>query len=64
MVTIEYIASAALANAHRVVARAFLRALGIDAPREELGRWPIVPAEDAELAWCFRNHGSPMDGRA
>lgn len=47
-----------------VMSRAMLRALGCD-----MGSLPEPHAEDPECcvdrdtAWCFANHGSPMDGR-
>ena len=40
------------------MSHAMLRALGLPAPRGV----PLVRDEvDAEVRWCFENHGSPMD---
>ena len=43
-----------------VMSRAMLRALGCDLGAVAAGSEPDV---DGETAWCFANHGSPMDGR-
>lgn len=62
MVPIGYIRRRAYENRGRTVGRAFCRALGIRTDRgpEERRR---RPRELAGMGWCFRNYGSPMDGR-
>lgn len=44
------------------MSRAMLRALGLPAPRVVRRGVPTrVEEVDAEVRWCFENHGSPMD---
>lgn len=70
MVTIEYIAHAAL-HAYEAmggpIARATLRALGIPAPpRRKLPKGMMVSCESyteySAVMECFENRESPMDG--
>ena len=66
MVTIEYIAHAALRAYGTMggpIAGATLRALGITAPpRRKLPKGMMVSCESStEIMECFENHGSPMD---
>lgn len=44
------------------MSRAMLRACGVPAfePRSE---GALVEVRDPDIAWCFANHGSPMDRR-
>ena len=66
MVSVEYIIKAALEH-DTAMSRAFLRACGIAAaPKPAPCSQNVVSAEaaremDPGLAWCFANHGSPMD---
>lgn len=63
MVTVDYMVRAVRRCRRRtVVMLAFARALGVDigAPTGS-ARAPRVEYED--MAECFANHGSPMDGR-
>lgn len=48
-----------------VMSRAMLRALGCDLGAVAAGveSDAYEPDVDGETAWCFANHGSPMDGR-
>lgn len=59
MVTIDYIRRSAKRNAAHSVARAFLRALGLDPARYAARSHEAY----AGLRSCMRNFGSPMDGR-
>lgn len=44
------------------MSRAMLRALGLPAPRViRRGAPARVEEVDADIRWCFENHGSPMD---
>lgn len=44
------------------MSRAMLRALGLPAPRVIHRNVPVRADEvDADVRWCFENHGSPMD---
>ena len=44
------------------MSRAMLRALGLPAPRVIRRGVPArVEEVDADIRWCFENHGSPMD---
>ncbi len=44
------------------MSRAMLRALGLPAPRVIHRGVPTrVEEVDADIRWCFENHGSPMD---
>ena len=44
------------------MSRAMLRALGLPAPRVARRGAPVRADEvDADVRWCFENHGSPMD---
>lgn len=61
MVTIDYIRRSAKRNAAHSVARAFLRALGLD-PARYAAR-SMEHEAYAGLRSCMRNFGSPMDGR-
>lgn len=46
------------------MSRAMLRALGCDLGSIAIEAPPgDEPRIDRETAWCFANHGSPMDGR-
>lgn len=45
-----------------LIARAMLRACGWPVG-VEVGAWEPEPPTDRDVAWCFANHGSPMDGR-
>lgn len=66
MVTKAEIARIAMRH-DTVIARAFLRALGLHVPHvacEYADRIPVEHIEyDEGVLWCFSNHGSPMDGR-
>lgn len=63
MVTVEYIRKAA-ESCDTAMARAFRKALGLPVLRAEAPVGRIVSEEAAdEIEWCFRNFGSPMDGR-
>ena len=68
MVTIEYIACAAM-QYNTTISRAFMKALGIAPPAPAPISAPIVVSIetvqeiDRSLAWCFANHGSPLEGR-
>ena len=61
MVPIGYIRRRAYENRGHTVGRAFCRALGVatDVRTARRRRRP----ELAGMRWCFRNYGSPMDGR-
>lgn len=71
MVDVEYIARAAMRTYRATgaaIARATLRALGIQAPpRRRLPAGTVVSCgsytEYAGVAECFENRESPMDGR-
>lgn len=44
------------------MSRAMLRALGLPVPRVIRRGVPArVEEVDADIRWCFENHGSPMD---
>ena len=45
-----------------LMSRAMLRACGypVGVP---VGSWHEEPEPDDDIAWCFANHGSPMDWR-
>lgn len=44
------------------MSRAMLRALGLPVPRVIRRGVPTrVEEVDADIRWCFENHGSPMD---
>lgn len=46
------------------VALAFLRALGVPAPRARAAGWRgVYTSRFDSMGECFANHGSPMDGR-
>lgn len=47
------------------MSRAMLRALGVDVPEPAPAVGTIARADRRYdgIAWCFANHGSPMDGR-
>lgn len=67
MVTKDYLAQAAM-HAYRrkgtLMARAMLKALGIDVPPHMPAHGSVVSYESyTEIMECFANHGSPMDGR-
>lgn len=62
MVPIGYIRRRAYENRGHTVGLAFCRALGIGTDRRPGGR--RSRPELAGMRWCFRNYGSPMDGRA
>lgn len=59
MVSIEYIIESALAVDSQI-ADAFLKACGVKRRRRRTVRVGRVRT-DADIAWCFANHGSPMD---
>lgn len=61
MVSIDYIRRSAKRNAAHSVARAFLRALGLD-PAKYAARSRETDAY-AGVRECMANRGSPMDGR-
>ena len=61
MVSLDYIRRSAKRNAAHTVARAFLRALGLDPARYVARSWEHEAY--AGLRSCMANHGSPMDGR-
>lgn len=58
---IDYIRKSAKRNAVHTVARAFLRALGLDPAKYAARSWEADAY--AGLRSCMANHGSPMDGR-
>lgn len=63
MVTVDFMIRAAL-RCDTAMSRAMLRACGVPVPRSVPRIGSIVPVDDrGELAECFANHGSPMDGR-
>lgn len=68
MVSVDYIIKAALEH-DTSMSRAFLRACGIPvAPMPEHAAPAVVSTEtadeaDPDIAWCFRNAGSPMEWR-
>lgn len=64
MVSVDYMIRAAL-RCDTVMSRAMLRACGVPVPRSRprMGAVISVGAYD-EMVECFRNCGSPMDGRA
>ena len=61
MVSLDYIRRSAKRNAAHTVARAFLRALGLDPAKHTARSWEHETY--AGLRSCMANHGSPMDGR-
>lgn len=61
MVSLDYIRRSAKRNAAHAVARAFLRALGLDPAKYTARSWEADAY--AGLRSCMRNFGSPMDGR-
>ena len=61
MVSLDYIRRSAKRNASHTVARAFLRALGLDPARYVSRAWESDAY--AGLRSSMRNFGSPMDGR-
>lgn len=61
MVSLDYIRRSAKRNAAHTVARAFLRALGLDPAKYTARSWEADAY--AGLRSCMANHGSPMDGR-
>lgn len=61
MVSLDYIRRSARRNAAHSVARAFLRALGLDPAKYTARSWEHEAF--AGLRSCMANHGSPMDGR-
>lgn len=67
MVDIAYIRRRAWECRAHTVGRAFCKALGIDAGRVEGGRsarrGKYREPRRFEVVECFRNFGSPMDGR-
>lgn len=64
MVTVEYMVRAALRR-DTAISHAMLRACGVPVPRA-CPRTGSIIAVDAysDVAVCFANNGSPMDGRA
>lgn len=65
MVSKAYLALAAM-NAYRIkgtaIARAMLKALGIDVPPRMPAYGSVVSCDSyTEIEECFANHGSPMD---
>lgn len=64
MVTVEYMIRAAL-RCDTAMSRAMLRACGVPVPCARPRAGAVVSSEAyAEMAECFRNCGSPMDGRS
>lgn len=61
MVTLEYLKESAIRNRSHTVGRAFCTALGLDLFEAE--GWPVDERTPSEVLFCFRNFGSPMDGR-
>ncbi len=61
MVSLDYIRRSAKRNAAHTVARAFLRAPGLDPAKHTARSWEHETY--AGLRSCMANHGSPMDGR-
>ena len=61
MVTMEYLKASAARNRAHTVGLAFCRALGLG-PSEAGGR-PADGRTPPDVLSCFRNFGSPMDGR-
>ena len=45
-----------------LMSRAMLKACGYPVG-VAVGSWHAEPKADDEIAWCFANHGSPMDWR-
>lgn len=45
-----------------LMSRAMLKACGYPVG-VAVGTWHAEPESDDEIAWCFANHGSPMDWR-
>lgn len=63
MVPVDYMIRAAL-RWDTALSRAMLRACGIPVLHARPGRSRIAAAEAyGDVAACFANHGSPMDGR-
>lgn len=63
MVTVEYMICSAL-RCDTSMSRAMLRACGIPVPAKMLRVGAVVRVGAcADVLECFRNHGSPMDGR-
>ena len=63
MVSVEYMIRAALCR-DTVMSLAMLRACGVPVPRGRPRHGAIVNVRTRdEIAECFRNYGSPMDGR-
>lgn len=62
MLSIRQLARIAL-RYDTTMSRAMLRALGIPAPEPMPCAGQVVEAgeTDPDVAWCFENHGSPMD---
>lgn len=63
MVPIEYMIKSAL-GCDTAMSRAMLRACGIRVPASMPAVGAVVSVDAyADAFECFRNHGSPMDGR-